>query len=218
MVKKRIKDKHLLLDAGCGEGCSLSFSSDAVEFISIDISRANIIACRQRWTERNYVIADLVALAFKARVFDGVLSADVLEHVDDKNDSIEELARITQEGGFFVGCSTNLLNPILLLDAELPILTKALEMKFVNPGHYKRHSRFTPSSLAKILKSTGYQMDCLYLIGHVLFSYKRSPIVLSLLWMFFDRFTRKKPLLYLKEELVWQATLAYPLHSLSTSS
>ena len=207
LVEKCVKDIRLLLDAGCGNGSSLSFPLDNVEFVSIDLSRVNIMTCRKRWTKRNYVIADLNNLPFKGGVFGGVLSADVLEHVDNANVSLKELARITQKGGFFIGCSTNLLNPLLFFDTKFSMLAKVLEKKFASPGHYTRHTRFSPSSLVNTLKSAGYQIDHLCLLGHQVFSYRHSPVVFSLIWMFFDRFTKKTPLLYLKEALIWQATL-----------
>jgi ubiquinone/menaquinone biosynthesis C-methylase UbiE len=207
LVKSCTKNRCLLLDAGCGKGYSIVCPPNKVELVGIDVLRANIVACRRRWRNRSYVVADLTKLPFIEGAFGGALSADVLEHVDDKTAAINELARITQRGGFFVGCSSNILNPILWLDVKFPMLMKPLVMKLAEPGHYERHSRFSPSSLAKTLSSTGYRMDYLYLLGYPLFSQTTRKLPwLALLWVLFDRLTKKKALLYLKEVLAWQAT------------
>jgi ubiquinone/menaquinone biosynthesis C-methylase UbiE len=206
LVKSCTKNGCLLLDAGCGRRGSIVCPSDKVVIVGIDILRANVIACRLRWKSRGYVVADLTMLPFIRSAFGGVVSVEVLEHVNDKTAALNELARITQRGGFFVGCSTNILNLILWLDAKFPMLMKPLVMKLAEPGHYERHGRFSPSSLIKTLNLTGYRMDRLYLLGQPLFSKTRTPLGLALLWVLFDRLTKKKPLLYLKEVLVWQAT------------
>jgi SAM-dependent methyltransferase len=208
LVKCSVKQPCLLLDAGCGRGDSIYEMPDGLEFVSVDILRANIIACRRLWKERSYVIADLTMLPFIEGSFDGALSVDVLEHVDNKTAAINELARITSDKGFFIGCSSNIMNPIFWLDVKLPMLMKPLVMKLATPGHYDRHSRFSPSSLNKTLDGARYRLNYLYFIGFPTFSraiaYDQPLIALG--WVLFDKVTKKKPLLYLKEMLVWQAT------------
>jgi ubiquinone/menaquinone biosynthesis C-methylase UbiE len=197
----------LLLDAGCGKGKSIICPPEKAEIVGIDVMRSNVEACRSIWKNRSYVVADLTHLPFNDGEFIGALSADVLEHVDNKTAAINELARTTRKGGFFVGSSSNILNPVLWLDVKLSILIKPLVMKLAEPGHYDRHTRFSPSSLAKILNSAGYKMNNLYLLGFPLISenMQKKPVI-ALLWIFFDKLTRKKPLIYLKEALVWKAT------------
>ncbi len=197
----------LLLDAGCGKGKSIICPPEKAEIVGIDVMRSNVEACRSIWRDRSYVVADLTHLPFNNGEFTGTLSADVLEHVDNKTAAINELARTTRKGGFFVGSSSNILNPVLWLDVKLSILIKPLVMKLAEPGHYDRHTRFSPSSLAKILNSAGYEMTNLYLLGFPLISenMQKKPLI-ALLWILFDKLTRKKPLIYLKEALVWKAT------------
>jgi ubiquinone/menaquinone biosynthesis C-methylase UbiE len=196
----------LILDAGCGRGGSIICLPDNVELIGIDVLRANVEACRRRWRKRMYVVADLTMLPFAEGAFGGALSADVLEHVGDKTAAVNELARTTKIDGFFVGCSSNILNPVLFLDAKFPLLMKPLVMKFAEQGHYERQSRFSPQALKKTLKLTGYRMDCLYLLGYPQFEQTNTLPGLTYLWILFDKLTRKKALVYLKEILVWQAT------------
>lgn len=201
-----LKQRCLLLDAGCGKGGSMRLVPKNVGFVGVDILRANLVAAKFLRKNLSYVVADLTWLPFIEGAFGGALSVNVVEHVDDKTAVIGELARVTHEGGFFIGCSTNLLNPVLWLDVKLPMLLKPLVMKFAPSHHYyDRHSRFSPSSLTSTLNATGYQMDYLALLGCVLFNKEKQPWF-AYLWILFDKLTRKKPLLYLKEVMVWKAT------------
>jgi SAM-dependent methyltransferase len=210
LLHSSTKDGYRILDAGCGKGDSLRDYSKPknAEVIGVDILRANVVASKRRWRSAGYVVADLAMLPFGEDTFDGTLSVDVMEHVEDKTLVIDELARVTRKGGFFVGCSTNVLNPVLLLDTAFPTLLKPIAMKFSNVAELvPRHSRFGPSSLNRTLIRAGYELDHLALVGTPPFEGKKIPW-LSYLWIFFDRLTRKKPLLYLKETMVWQATRA----------
>jgi SAM-dependent methyltransferase len=203
----RNKNSYLLLDAGCGKRSSIICPIDNAELVGVDILRTNVAVCRKQWRNRSYVVADLTMLPFIKGAFGGAMSADVLEHIDDKTMAINELARITRSGGFFIGSSTNILNPVLWLDAKFPMLLKPLEKKLSEPGHYDRHSRFSPSSLTKTLNSTGYRINYLYLLGYPQFSLtKPTSSGLALLWIVFDKLTKKKILVYFKEILIWQAT------------
>jgi SAM-dependent methyltransferase len=201
------KRSCLLLDAGCGKGDSILCPSSKMELVGIDVLRSNVVTCSRRWRDRSFVVGDLIMLPFVEGAFGGTFCADVLEHIEDKGAAMNELSRVTQTDGFLIACSPNVLNPILWLDTKFPALMKALVIKFATPGHYDRHSRLSPSSLMKMLNSSGYQMDYLCLLGYPLFSQRRHIFRgLLLLWVLFDRLTKHKPFFYLKEHLLWKAT------------
>jgi SAM-dependent methyltransferase len=174
-----------------------------MEVIGVDILRANLFTAKSLNKNLSCIVADLNWLPFSKSTFGGVISVDVLEHVHDKHAAIGELARVTSKGGFFIGSSTNLLNPILWLDVKLPKLTSPFVAKFA-PGFYDRHSRFSPSSLTRTLGARGYQMDYLVLLGVMLFNKRKLPWLLHS-WIIFDKLTKRKPLLYFKEIIVWKA-------------
>ena len=206
LIIRNAKKDSFVLDAGCGRGASIVSPLEKVKLVGLDILRANVEACKRKWGNRDYVIGDLTMLPFIEGAFMGAISANVLEHVNDKTVAVNELARVTKIGGFFVGCSTNIFNPVLWMDVQFPMLMKPFEMKLADPWHYGRHSRFSPSSLMKTLNSTGYQIDCWYLLGLPQFSKTRNFKQIARLWILFDRLTKRKILQYFKEMLVWQAT------------
>jgi ubiquinone/menaquinone biosynthesis C-methylase UbiE len=206
LVKNNAKNCCSLLDAGCGKGGSMVFPPKNAEIVGVDVLRTNVADCKRRWKNRGYVVADLSTLPFIEKTFGGVICIEVLEHVGNKTALLNELSRITQKGGFFIGDTTNILNPILWLDVKFPRLMKPLVEKLTSPGHYERHSRFGPSSLTNTLKLARYRISFLSLVGYPMFSLSKKLNGLAFLWVLFDRVTKKTPLRYLKEVLVWEAT------------
>jgi len=174
-----------------------------VELVGVDVLRANVLYSKRRWRKRSYLVADLNMLPFRESTFGGTLSSDVLEHVDNKTAVLKEFARITVKGGFFIGCSSNILNPVMYLYVKLPRLMMPLVMKLAGAGHYDRHSRFSPRSLAKTLKATGYQMNYLYLLGYP--SLRQRSYLGLLAYGYFLTSLQIRNLYCLKEVLIWQA-------------
>lgn len=207
LVNRRIKSGTKLLDAGCGQGDSLRDYSKPqdVDVYGVDLLRSDVVAAKRRWKGSGFIVADLSLLPFVEGVFDGVLSVDVLEHVKSKPSVIGELARVVKKGGFFVGSSSNLLNPILLMDVIFPSVSEALVAKFSYMNDpVSRHSRFGPSGLTRTLNQKNFRLDTFALLGAPLFDGKKLPFLVSV-WVLFDKLTKRVPLIFLKETMVWQA-------------
>ena len=189
---------------GAAKDQDISLFSNNINFVAVDILRRNVKASKLLEKRHNYLVANLNNLPFREDIFDGVLCVDVIEHVDNKIAVFDEFARVTRKSGFFVGCSSNIINPILWLDAKSPKIMKPLADKF-SPGSYERHSRFSPSGLDEALIKTGFVLSGLFFLGSPPFSNKRSNIWLSSVWIVFHKLSKIKPILYLREELVWMS-------------
>jgi ubiquinone/menaquinone biosynthesis C-methylase UbiE len=199
------KPGSLVLDAGCGDGGSIRREvPQNVMLVGIDIVRKNLIIAKQRWKNRSFVVADLTHLPFVEKTFDGTFCVNVLEHVHHKENAVEELAKVTDKNGFFIGCSTNVINPVFWLDVHFPSIMMPLVMKLSFSDHYERHSRFSPSSLSKTLVTSGFKLDYFALLGLPVFRTEEYSLLVYA-WIVFDKLTKKAPLLYLKEEMVWKA-------------
>ncbi|PRY23295.1 methyltransferase domain-containing protein [Pseudosporangium ferrugineum] len=94
-----------LLDAGCGAGDMARELAAAVapggEVVALDYSAATLAEARARHAGGaiRYVTGDVGALDFEDGSFDGVWCERVLQHVDDADAAISELARVTRTGG-----------------------------------------------------------------------------------------------------------------------
>lgn len=91
-----------IIDIGCGEGQAarlLAAGGSAV--VGVDSTRAQIAAARQRGGPPRYCMASAEALPVVDGAFDAALAVLVLEHLDDLESAIGEVARVLRPGGRF---------------------------------------------------------------------------------------------------------------------
>ena len=94
-----------VLDAGCGGGgMPLSLAEEASSVVGIDpcprFGAAGVTLARERGlTNLHFALADGMALPFRDRAFDLVLSHAVIEHVADARLYLRECARVLASGG-----------------------------------------------------------------------------------------------------------------------
>lgn len=203
-----------MLDAGCGEnGCSLTNVPNHIHIVGVDVNPSNIQKAKTNSNNHTfrYVLASITNLPFKNEVFNLIVCVDVLEHIQNKQKSLSEIARVSKNGGFLVGSTSNLLNPLMMVDSFLPkCLIQRIVYKFAGT-HYKRHSRLTSARLARILHKNNVEINTLELLGFPpfqpwLYEYSnRKPPWFSWLWIAFDKVTGKKPLRQLKNMMVFEA-------------
>lgn len=95
------RDKRVL-DLGCGPRGSLEWASMAAERVGLD---PLVDSYRSLGIERHamrYVAAPAEAIPFPDGHFDVVSSFNSLDHVDDLDRTIAEIARVTAPGGLFL--------------------------------------------------------------------------------------------------------------------
>lgn len=210
----------MMLDAGCGPRISsLKVIPDNVYCVGVDVSPSSVLASHRKARINGYqnlcfVVAGIENLPFMNGIFDLVFCCDVLEHVTRKRSALQEISRVSKQGGQFVGSTTNLLNPIVFFDSFAPRrITSLLARKFAGGNRYQTHSRFTPYGLVKTLVKTGFERCKVMLFGHPLFQpwiYEDKRTIrlpwFALLWITFDNITHMRRLRLFKEILVFYAT------------
>ncbi len=97
------------LDAGCGSGM---FSHTVLlpvckDVWAIDIAVESVSRLKRRLPQAegarlHIVRASLAQLPFEGASFDVVLCSEVLEHIEDDESALREIARVTKPGGFIV--------------------------------------------------------------------------------------------------------------------
>ena len=97
---------NTVLDLGCGGGfLAEEFAKDGFAVTGVDPAARSIEAARKHAVDNNLVIDYRIgkgeALAFLDDSFDIVACCDVLEHVDDLQKVIREVARTLKPGGIF---------------------------------------------------------------------------------------------------------------------
>jgi 2-polyprenyl-3-methyl-5-hydroxy-6-metoxy-1,4-benzoquinol methylase len=99
-----------VLDAGCGVGYGSAMLAEAgaAEVVGVDLSdKAVQAAGAGAPAGASFVVGDVHALAFEAARFDVVVCFEVIEHVDDQDQVIAELARVLAPGGVLAISSPN---------------------------------------------------------------------------------------------------------------
>lgn len=94
-----------LLDVGAGSGDVarglLQLTGADGEVVALDNSQAMIDAARRRDEADSvyYMLGDIQSLPYADGYFDGVRSERVLQHLDDPDSAIREMARVLRPGG-----------------------------------------------------------------------------------------------------------------------
>lgn len=102
-VLKRADPAAPVLDIGCGDGHFASIAYGAPIDVGIDIRRVELLEAARRGPEvyRNVARASATALPFADGAFGTVLSNCALEHIEDNEAVLAELARVLRPGGTF---------------------------------------------------------------------------------------------------------------------
>lgn len=94
-----------VLDAGCGVGYGSAFLGDgARRVVGVDRDAGAIAYARERYARPNveFLVGDVLRLAFPDASFDAACAFETIEHVDDVAGLLGEIARVLRPGGAFV--------------------------------------------------------------------------------------------------------------------
>ncbi len=94
--------KPVLLDLGCGTGATLIAVGCWTRAVGADTSPLALIACKRRGLGGRVVRCDLVAPPFRDESFDVVMLLDVLEHMADDHEVLQEACRLLRGGGLLI--------------------------------------------------------------------------------------------------------------------
>lgn len=151
-----------LLDVGCGGGyLSEGFAKTGFEVTGIDPSRNTLRAASEHAAQSGlpieYKEGRAEAIPFDDSSFDYVSCCDVLEHVDDINATISEIARVLKPGGLFFYDTINrtLLSWLLVIKVAQDWKHTAWEAP--NTHEWKRFVK--PPELASIMKANSLVMQ-----------------------------------------------------------
>jgi len=108
------RPEEFVLDAGCGTGIfTLDLLSFGPRVIGVDLSLPVLLRALEK--TRGYafeaVLADMTRLPFLENSFDRVVSVTALEFIENGKQAVEELFRVTREGGVVVVATLNSLSP-----------------------------------------------------------------------------------------------------------
>jgi SAM-dependent methyltransferase len=106
----RLAGGRRVLDSGCGTayGTAMLARAGATETVGVDVAPAVIEAARaEAPPDVDLRVGDVTALDFEADYFDLVVCLEVIEHLEERDRALDELARVLAPGGVLLVSSPN---------------------------------------------------------------------------------------------------------------
>ena len=126
-----------MLDAGCGRAGVIGLFRDKARLtVGLDVDLASL---RDNVGLHQAVLGKLAELPFATASFDLVLSSWVIEHLQEPETALAEIARVLRRGGGFIFLTPNAWNYIVLVNR----LTPAWLQRRLVPRVYGRQEKDT---------------------------------------------------------------------------
>lgn len=101
-----------ILDAGCGSGIfTQPIAEQGTVITGIDISEPMLERASVRLPTHRFLAADMAALPFPDATFDKTVSVTALEFIEQGEEAMAELFRVTRSGGWVVVATLNSRSP-----------------------------------------------------------------------------------------------------------
>jgi len=153
---------ELVLDAGCHSAYLLEAlqSSGVSSVVGIDISLPLLKEGKAKNAELPLILADVQALPFTDAVFDKIACLDLIEHVENDFQAINELSRILKKKGLLVISTPNDLQLLNLWDSSY-LCWKILRSRKHRHRHYSQHV------LTEMLERANLRTHSIYTYGSI---------------------------------------------------
>ncbi len=139
LVAHHLAGARRVLDVGCGEGqIARRVAGPGVEVVGVDPTWSQVAVAGARAGGPRYARARAEALPCRTGAFDAVVVCAALEHVDDYEAAIREVARVLEPGGRFV---LVLCHPLLQAPGSGWIDDRILDEQYYRVGAYLRDDR-----------------------------------------------------------------------------
>ena len=143
-----------LLDLGCGDGSFIRRIKNKfpnIKTFGVDVN-PNVIRLNEIFNEKIFSNQDLLNLLFKKNTFDVVVCLDVLEHIKNLDDALNEIKRILIKNGYLI-TSEPTEN---FLYKGLRFLYKGTHSEKEGPGAGAHYSN--AKEIDRIIKKSGFRI------------------------------------------------------------
>lgn len=197
-----LKNGGMILDAGCGTGPYSIYLSNKpnLSIIATDISPILVKDVRKTIARKgsnsavHFVVSNLEFLPFKNETYDGLVCAQVIEHLLDDTGGSFELYRVLKPKGTLIISTDNKKNYISKLMVFPVDILKNIFMVRRTIWKYP-HKDYTPSEFQQMLSKTGFHISNIMTFRYTLPSPLWQVRYLSAFIDKVEKFAIKLPLL-----------------------
>ena len=146
-----------LFDELLNEGLYPLLATRAKNVIGMDVSQVTLCAARSHNTRLHTTQADVRHLPFADNVFDVIVSNSTLDHFESPReivDSLRELYRVLQKGGYLLFTLDNSANPVIATRNVFPYRL----LRRLNLVPYFVGTTIRPQPLCGLLKDVGFHI------------------------------------------------------------
>lgn len=118
-IKKFVKPGSSILDLGCGTGLSSDMLSRHYEVTGADLSKPLLDYARKHFKNIKWKVEDARKLSFKEGAFDAVMACGFIEHINEVDDVLNEMLRVTRKNGHVIVVSPSWFSPFRAVKAFL---------------------------------------------------------------------------------------------------
>ncbi len=142
LVRPYIASSDKVLDFGCGPGSFLvPIAPYCAQIVGLDISHSFVTECQRTIEALNITNASSIyiqpdEIPFRDSTFDALILVDVIHHLEQPEQSLQEAMRVLKPGGRVFILEPNKLNPILALIHILDSNERGL-LRFGSPKKYR---------------------------------------------------------------------------------
>ncbi|MDX9970360.1 MAG: class I SAM-dependent methyltransferase [Candidatus Gracilibacteria bacterium] len=203
LINERVNTNTKILDIGCGHGDFMKEVYDKTNFsFGIDPDAS---ALEKNSFIKNKFVASAEKLPFQDNTFDIVVSAWVLEHIQNPRESFSEIFRVLKPGGKVIFLTPNVWNYNVWIIRAIPerfheFFTKRLYNRKDHDTYPKSYKINSEKSLMKTLTPIGFQKSEIIFNGDPSYISFNEPLFkfASLIETLLD----KKPLRFMKVHLI----------------
>lgn len=163
-ARSLLKDEKVVyLDVGSGDCTTTQFVADVLRpkrTISVDINEEMLKRCRERGFEAVRADLNTEALPLEEQSVDLVTAFEVVEHLCDKDNMLEEVYRVLKQGGLLILSTPNLVawaNRLLLLAGRTPFYYDVSPKRPLSKYGYGHVNLYTLELLKRHILSHGFE-------------------------------------------------------------
>ena len=146
-ARKFVRPGSKVLDIACGAGFSSNMLSKYYKVTGTDLSPGVLEYAKKHYKNVKFQVEDARRMSFKSEIFDAVMACAFIEHINEVEDVLNEMLRVTKKKGYVIIVSPSWFSPLRAIKA------------FLTPKGYETIGRNRLQIMGWFLKSLYYTMQ-----------------------------------------------------------